>query len=365
MQAKTRHWWPVAKAALSAAILGLIGWRFVHDLSAPELYQQPLALHWLAPAGLFYLGGLTFSALYWRRLMRHLGEPAPLPAALRAYFVGQLGKYVPGKALALVMRAGLMRGAGTSAGLAGLSAFYEVLVTMAAGAILALLLFVLTDPRGVIGGRAEALADVVRLTMPADGRIDRLTLVLLSLALCCAILALVYPVVLNRLVRRVTILFRLGEPVKLRTAWLGEGLLMTAPCWLLFGLALACALHAVPGAGLGWSPATLAYLTAVMALAYVAGFLVPVAPGGLGVREFFLLALLAGELAARHDIPAERARGQVVLAVLLLRLAWTAAELLLAGVLYFLPMPGLNRIARAANETVDAGTRPPGQEQVA
>src|SRR4051812_27148529 len=112
-----RRCWPAFKILLTLAILGLIAWRFARDLSSePDLFRRPLAWHWLVPASLLYLGGLSLSALYWRRLMLHFGQPAPLATTFRAYFVGQLGKYVPGKALALVMRAGFMRSAGTSAG---------------------------------------------------------------------------------------------------------------------------------------------------------------------------------------------------------------------------------------------------------
>ncbi len=328
-----KRWWPLVKTLLGLAIVSWIGWRFYQDLSRPELWEKPLAVGWLVPAALFYLGGLSVSALYWRRLLGHLGHRPPLGATFRAYFVGQLGKYVPGKALALVLRAGFLRGAGVPAGLAGLTAFYEVLTTMAAGAVLALILFVVTDPAAVLAGGGTAVLDLARFRLPEDQALDRLSLVLLALALCGVILGPIFPPVFNRLVHRVTIPFRKGPAPRIRTAWLLEGLVLTLPCWLLFGLALACGLHAVPGAGLDWSLRTLAYLTAVMALAYVAGFLVPI-PGAVGAREFFLLVLLAGELARRQELAPEVARGMVVLAVLALRVAWTVAEVALAGVLY-------------------------------
>jgi uncharacterized membrane protein YbhN (UPF0104 family) len=348
MQQTLRRWWPALKILLTAAILGLIAWRFARDLSSePELFRRPLALGWLVPASLFYLGGLSLSALYWRRLMLHLDQPAPPAATFRAYFVGQLGKYVPGKMLALVMRAAFMRPAGASVGYAGLTAFYEVLVTMASGAFVALLLFVLTDPLEVLRGRGEGFLYVIQLHVPEGGRIDRLTLVLLSLLFCVVLVTFIYPAVLNRLVRRVTTLFSLTAPPPLRPSWLGEGLLITAPCWLLFGLALACALEAVPPGSAAaadlatpseiWSPQKLASLTAIMALAYVAGFFVPV-PGAVGVREFFLYELLAGQTSLGHP--------EVAMAVLLLRLAWTVAEVVVAGVLYFPGVKGKGSGAR-------------------
>jgi uncharacterized membrane protein YbhN (UPF0104 family) len=353
-----RRWWPAVRALLGLVIVSWIGWRFWKDLSRPELWEKPLAVGWLVPAALSYLGGLSLSALYWRRLLGHLGHKPGLLATFRAYFVGQLGKYVPGKALALVMRAAFLRGAGVPAGLAGLAAFYEVLTTMAAGALLALVLFVLTGPGEVLAGGGEAFWDLVRFRLPDGQAFDRFSLVLLSLGLCAVTLGPIFPPVFNTLVHRVTIPFRTGPAPRIRTAWLAEGLVMLVPCWLLFGLALACALHAVPGAGLDWSVGALTYLTAVMALAYVAGFFVPI-PGAVGAREFFLLVLLAGELARRQGLAPDVARGMVVLAVLVLRLAWTVAEVALAGVLY------VSKVRDQRSEVRDQRSGDAGQESAA
>ena len=86
-------------------------------------------------------------------------------------------------------------------------------------------------------------------------------------------------------------------------------------------------------------------LTAIMGLSYVAAFLLWT-PGGLGVREFLLGLLLAPELAGRGD--EEWVAGRVVLAVLLLRVAWTVAELPAAGALYWVPT---TRIVVASDPT--------------
>jgi uncharacterized membrane protein YbhN (UPF0104 family) len=334
MQGKSRRWWPVAKALLSLAILFYLGRSFARDLARPELYDQPFHLGWLVPAGLLYLAGLSASALYWRWLLTALGQRPPLAATLRAYFLGQLGKYVPGKALALLLRAALMRRAGVSAGLAGLTAFYEVLVTMAAGALLALLLFLAAGAaRPGLPGRPE----ITRLwhALRAGDVPDEGLSPPLLFAFCLALLAAFWPVVpaaFNRLAARLSLPFRdpAAVPPPVRLSWLAGGLLvLAAVVWPLFGLALALALHAVGGAGFPWTAAALAQLTAAMALAYVAGFVVLLSPGALGVREAFLALLLTPALAAAHPaLTADDARGKVLLAALLLRLAWTAAELL-------------------------------------
>jgi glycosyltransferase 2 family protein len=77
-------------------------------------------------------------------------------------------------------------------------------------------------------------------------------------------------------------------------------------------------------------------ITAAVALATVAGFVVAVMPGGLGVREGVLMSALAPALGPARS----------VVAALLLRLVWVAAELIAAAVL----VPML-RPARADSES--------------
>ncbi len=76
-------------------------------------------------------------------------------------------------------------------------------------------------------------------------------------------------------------------------------------------------------------------MIAMIGLSYVAGFLAFMLPSGVGVREGVLEGLLAPELAGRV------AHGPAVatVTVLLLRLLWTGAELVMAAVVYWLPGP--------------------------
>ncbi len=75
-------------------------------------------------------------------------------------------------------------------------------------------------------------------------------------------------------------------------------------------------------------------MTAGVALATVAGFVVAVMPGGLGVREGVLMATLAP--AVGEDT--------AVISALALRLVWVAVELVAGGALAIarprLPKPG-------------------------
>ena len=92
---------------------------------------------WLAASGGLYLLGTLFSGIFWHRVLRALGQNVGFWTALRAYYIGHLGKYVPGKAMVVILRAGLIRGQGVDTSLAVVSVFFETLTMMSVGALLA------------------------------------------------------------------------------------------------------------------------------------------------------------------------------------------------------------------------------------
>lgn len=332
MRGKWRRLWPIVKAMLWLGLLALIGRQFVRDLQRPELGQRPLHGGWLLLSGVLYVLGLAMSALYWRRLLGHLGARPPLGAALRAYYIALLGKYVPGKAWALLLRASLVRKHGIGVGLTALTAFYEVLTTMAAGVLVAAVLFSVLGADAGAGLNAETLRHLLRLEQPGEGGLQRPVLIFLSALLFAALVVPLHPALFNRLVFR-----RTGAtPVPpdqvphLRFVYLLEGLACTAAGWLLLGASFAAALRGIVGADWPLLDIRTARLPAIMALSYVIGFVVVIAPGGLGVREFLLTLLLTPELVGVQGMGVEDARATVVLAVLVLRLVWTAAELITA-----------------------------------
>jgi hypothetical protein len=175
----------------------------------------------------------------------------------------------------------------------------------------------------------------VDLEVPPGGISPTLVLAL-AIALAALMLVPVLPPVFNRLAHHLSLPFRdPSRPVpRLGFGHLLAGLGLGALGWVPMTLALACALAAVPGAGLPVGPASFAWLVAVLGVSYVAGFVILISPGAIGVREWFLTVLLTPEVRLVHDLPHEEARGKVALAVVLLRLAWTAAEVLLAAALY-------------------------------
>ncbi len=97
---------------------------------------------------------------------------------------------------------------------------------------------------------------------------------------------------------------------------LAEGLAWAALGWALLGLSQVAVIRGLVPAGSGLGPGTWPLAVASVALATVAGFAVPIAPGGLGVREWVLWTSLAA--AVDRDL--------AVVAALVLRLAWVAAR---------------------------------------
>jgi uncharacterized membrane protein YbhN (UPF0104 family) len=313
-------------------ILFLIGRQFVRDLQRQELGQRPLHAGWLVLSGLLYVLGLGFSALYWRRLLGHLGVRLPLGAALRAYYIGHLGKYLPGKAWALFLRTSLVHNHGVGVGLAVLTSFYEVLTTMAAGVLVAAVLFAVLGTDAGAGINADTLRHLLWMEQPGEGGVQRSVAVLLSMLLFVAFLVPLHPAIFNQLARR-----RTGETKvppeqlpRIRFVYLLEGLVFAAVGWLFLGASFAAALRGIVGADWPLFDVRTARLPAIMGLSYVIGFVVVVAPGGIGVREFLLTLLLTPELVGVQGMETEDARAVVVLAVLVLRLVWTAAELIVA-----------------------------------
>jgi uncharacterized membrane protein YbhN (UPF0104 family) len=344
MRAWLRKWWPVLKTLLAVAIVLAVGRQLARDLQRPELWRRPLSPGWMALSGGLYILGLGMSALFWFRLLRALGQrPAPA-VAVRAYYLGHLGKYLPGKAWALMMRATLAHGPGVRIGAAGLTAFYEVLTTMASGVLLAAVVFALLAADTGSAMDWDTFRGLLRMQAPESAVLDRRVLVLLALLLLVPVGLPIMPAVFNRLVGRLAARFREPDapPVAhVPVSCLGEGLALTTGGWLLLGGSLWAMLHAVcvePPAGT--ADVWLRY-TAILSLAYVAGFIILLVPSGLGVREFFLTLLLIPEVHQLGEQEAD-ARAVAVLAVLLLRLVWTGAELATAGIVYWLPAPAVN-----------------------
>ncbi|MSQ96262.1 MAG: hypothetical protein EXR98_17155 [Gemmataceae bacterium] len=312
MTPEWKRWlWRGVKLGLALLVLVFVGERFYRDLKDLDLSEIELRPGWLLASGGLYLLGLLPSAWFWRHLLGKFGYPISFYAAVRAHYIGQLGKYVPGKALAIVMRAELVHPAGIPYGVSVIASFYEVFTVMAAGAMVAALIFVVDPP---------VLSDELQWH-PA--------LVGVALVAVCGIPLL--PDVFNFVIAKLTAkiqaiqLYRL-PPVRFNT--LALGLLATTAGWWLQGLAVGAMFQAVVPLPCELSVSWWAQCTAAIAFSNVAGFAVFFLPAGLGVREGLLRMLLGTAGPDRY----------IAVAVILLRLDWIVAEAVFAlGTYWFKP----------------------------
>ena len=298
------------KSVVRVLIIGLVAlgiwrtWDHARDaFAASQFSLSQLDYRWLLVAAACYLAGSLPMCLFWWNTLRALGQRPGFGETLRAYYVGQLGKYVPGKALVVVIRAGMIRGPRVDTTVAAASVFIETLTMMAVGAVTAAVILSLLF-------RHHA----------------SMALLALGLAACAGVPTL--PPVFRRVVHYLQV--RRANPqidealrgLNLRlmvTGWLGIGI-----GWLLFGLSLWATLRATPDVATLASPLEdIALLTACAALALIVGFL-SLIPAGMGAREWVIATLL---------VPQYGPVAGIVSAVLL-RVVWMAAELLCAGLLY-------------------------------
>lgn len=270
-----------------------------------------------AAAVALYIAGLVPLGVFYGRVLAASKTPIGTFAAIRAYLISHLGKYVPGKALVVVMRAGLSIPSGARPATAAFATFYETLVMMAAG--------------GLLAAAAFGASSWVNIPLPfAAGRSLTVPLGLIGFVPGVAFLVIVEPRVFPRLATLAHLPFRgVGADALPVVGWrlLAQGLLLATLGWTLMGLSQLAVLAALgPSTRLAAEWPT---IVGSVALATVAGFVVPIAPGGLGVREWVLWTVLASA------IQQERA----VIAAIVLRLAWIVGEVVAAGLLVAIRSP--------------------------
>jgi uncharacterized membrane protein YbhN (UPF0104 family) len=211
---------------------------------------------------------------------------------------------------------------------------------MSAGVLLAAILFAICGPTSTDAVHWHTLRDIIRMRHPASAAIEWQVLAVLSLILLIPVAFPIVPPVFNRLAHRVSSPFRDRDAAPLpniSTSMLLEGLLYGACGWVFMGASFGAALQAVTSQDVGWDATFQARMISYLALGYVAGFIIVVVPSGLGVREFFLTVLLTPEIQSRFHVSPDLAAAQAAAAVILLRLSWTVAEMVVAAAVYWLP----------------------------
>jgi hypothetical protein len=317
--------WPLLKWAMFIAVVVGVARHGYGLWNQVEGHAPTLKWGWLALAVGMSVAAWLPSAWYWRKLLSTLGPRPPWPQVLRAYYCGHLGKYLPGKAAVIVIRAALLKESGVSASSAAVTVTLESAACMWVGALLAILLFPSIEAHG---------SDLI--AFPALEPWLGAALFAIVLAGGVAGLAVVvrgYERVAGLLKPQDKSAVRQGG--LLRTSVVSAAVFLGA--WWIQGLTLGLTILAV--APEKASPADWPFWTASAAVALVGGFIAVFTPGGLGVREGLLMELLAGPLGPRDA---------VVVAVVLRGVA-LAGEILTATALYYC-VPGVRMVEESKSQ---------------
>ena len=244
---------------LTALAFGM--WSISRNWSAVASALQEIDFVRIGMALALVLVGLTLAAGSFSVLLSDVGYPRPIKVGLTIFFLGSLGKYIPGSIWFLAAQADLARRAGVpprKAITVGLLVVYWALLSATTLGALAV-------------GLSTGLPRIPQWIMFVGA-------VLAAVGLA--------PRVVNWWARRLS-----GErhlpPPSIRTTW--NLALLFAGVWILNGLAIAVL---VGGADSGGFAALFVIGLGAFALSFALGLIMPLAPAGLGLREGALVLLL-------------------------------------------------------------------------
>ena len=304
-----------AKVAVLALMAYFIYRAFIEGNQALDAHSWQAEPLWLVVAALLYLSGIFPGAVFWQRVLRETGQDVHLGEAVRAFYVSQLGKYVPGKWMVILLRRVLLTSPNVETTVIAASVFFETFTTMAVGSTVSALVLIIWHP------------DKWMLIVASIGAIFLMGVP--TVPVCFR--WLLHTLGVTRLNPTAGAKFRQITPRTLALGWL-----MLSVGWCLQGMSLWAVLRAM-GAAPGGPLVELSLHTTAVALGVVAGFVSQI-PGGLLVREW-----VAGELL-------EPAYGPSVALVstVILRLVLLVSELLVSIILYAAGWRRLRKASAAA-----------------
>lgn len=288
-------WLNVARVLFLVAAAGFAWWGLQGQWDAVVSALGRLSAgQFLVASALIWLG-VAATGFVWLRIMASYHHPLPVRAGSAVFFVGQLGKYIPGSVWSLGAQAQMSLRFGVPAR-----------TTVAAGLVFLLYNLATALLFGCPLAWAAHLTDVVPMGVLICGTVVGAVLLV--------------PNVMGWIAERLA-----GSADAPISKWSDTGVLVVlmAGVWLAYGLATASLGVAV---GESAPPGALPASIAAFALAYVVGVVVILAPSGLGAREVVLVLLLA---------PVFGVAVAAAIAIIA-RLAHTFADFAIAGVSWLL-----------------------------
>jgi len=262
----------ILSAVLMLLIFGLLAWRLYCDWhSLPAGFLQSVDYSLLAGSWVCLMGTLLFVSSRWGMTLRALGVSISWRTSVRIWFLSQAGRYLPGGVWNYMSRFYLSQGE-IKGDTVILSMILETVLRILSGVLVFLLSLPFWPDRNFLHSRV--------LFLLAGGLV--------------AGLCLLHPALINRVSRsswlhRMGVEVRIFPPLQYRTL-LGLLVYYIASV-IVVGVAFYLLVQAIYP--LPWQ--VFSVLTGAPAVSEVLVFLVPLAPGGWGVREG-VLAFLLGQI---------------------------------------------------------------------
>ena len=279
---------------IGVAGIAFVTTRILRDRDAIADAMSSAEVGWLVVGGVAGTIAMALIGLNWLWILRHAGAAAPWRRGMAWYFVGQLGKYVPGGIWPIVGQAELAHRDATPRGAAYSSTAMSMVTTF-------------------LG--AASVAAITGLMTPTDHRLASAALAVLLALVLAAIAVPAVGRAIDRLARRVTTReLRLPEP-----RWFALVVARHLPVWFAFA---GMNVFAVVALGVDVDGPLVVELIFVTCVSWMAGFVVVGVPGGIGVRETIFISMTTATLGA----------GVAVSAAVLSRVVSIAVDLLGAAV---------------------------------
>jgi uncharacterized membrane protein YbhN (UPF0104 family) len=242
-------------------------------LALYKSWGQIQEVHWKPNYLLLVLAGICYgiayipAAVFWRYALRTLGQNPGVYESFRAYYIGHLGKYVPGKGFVIIIRSGLLNHAKTKISAAVAAVFVETMTMMAVGAFVATLIVVFWFRQD--GHQTEHSNKIM----------------MLAIGIMCGTMLPILPPIFHFAAKKCRIEL---EGLKFRT--LAVGWLLNLPVWLMLGIFVWLTMQGIGMQGHAVVHDVM-FCTLVVSMGTVFGFATLI-PGGFGARELMMGVLL-------------------------------------------------------------------------
>ena len=302
---------PIGHVPAGSRRSGLLAWmRRLTVLAVVAVATGQVVRHWPAVSATVHslpwvhvlislvvmTAGVLLGPLVWRATLAAMGTRVRVPEAATIYLVGQLGKYVPGSVVAVLLQMELARSVGISRA-RGLTAS---LLTAGVAVVTSLLAGLLAVP--ALAGSRPVLLWLFAL-LPVG-------------------LTVLHPTALTYSVDRVLGLLRQPPlPQRLVGGAIARASALSLLGYLLYGVHLFVLVATLPAAGSADPALLLVLCVGTMGVAMTAGLVAFVLPSGIGAREVVVVAALAAVLPY----------GQALALAVVSRVLFTVVELVSAG----------------------------------